>query len=187
MIPTGFSIAMRLHFALAKCKKNCLDRSCVPSACFLAKCLAPLAARSVHGGNAIIISHSPSIRCCCPSIVVNVQSPLISGNTSPRMCHSGCPPDGSCISALYASCPRALNALHTVCDSSQATNTLNPFLSPNHQEEVRVPSASWYQFRLHHSPESSCQAVASSALCCTGCCRSRHEPQSAARHRQPVR
>lgn len=84
----------------------------------------PDTVKYVHGGCAINKSHSPLILCSAPSIVVNVQSPLISGNTSPKMCHSGCPPDGSCMSALYASCPLALNALHTVCDSSQATNTL---------------------------------------------------------------
>lgn len=46
-------------------------------------------------------------------------------SASPLMCHSGCPPEQSCISQLYASCPRSRNAMHTLCDSSQATRTFN--------------------------------------------------------------
>ena len=35
----------------------------------------------------------------------------------------GCPPEGSIISQLYASCPRSRKAVQTRCDSSQATST----------------------------------------------------------------
>ena len=57
-----------------------------------------------------------------PSIVVKLQLPLIIGKTSPKICHSGCPPLHSCISALYASCPNRLNSEHILCDSSHAIN-----------------------------------------------------------------
>ena len=69
--------------------------------------------------NQVPLSHL----CVCVSAVVNVQFPLSNGRTSPLMCHSGCPPLHSCISQENALWPFARNALHTSCDSSQATNT----------------------------------------------------------------
>ena len=54
--------------------------------------------RYVHGGNAIIMSHCPAIVCVCVSSVWKVQLPFRRGNTSPMICHSGCPPDGSIMS-----------------------------------------------------------------------------------------
>ena len=78
--------------------------------------------RYVHGGCAMSKSHLPT-SCVTPSIVVTLP-PSMAINASPNMCHSVCPPDGSCTSQLYASCPLARNAMHTACDSSQAISTL---------------------------------------------------------------
>ena len=61
MIPTGFSIAIRSQSALTICIKNLIAACCRPSDRFAAKCLAPLAAKCVHGGKAMIMSHLPSI------------------------------------------------------------------------------------------------------------------------------
>lgn len=80
---------------------------CRPSSRFFLKCLAPLTARCVHGGNAIIMSH---------------LSLSNSGITSCCKCHSGCPPLHGRISHEYASCPSFLNSVVTLCDSSHATN-----------------------------------------------------------------
>ena len=76
----------------------------------------------MQGGCAISKSHFPT-SCVCPSIVVTIP-PSTASRASPRMCHSGCPPLGSCISHEYDSNPRSRNARHTRCDSSHATRTL---------------------------------------------------------------
>lgn len=72
-----------------------------------------------------VLSADPTapLVCVCVSAVLKVQFPLINGKTSPLTCHSGCPPEQSCRSALNARCPRSRNALQTSCDSSQAIRT----------------------------------------------------------------
>lgn len=61
----GFSIAILLHLASAKYIKNTQLFCCLISCCFSANHAAPLTARSVQGGCAIIKSHSPSCVCVC--------------------------------------------------------------------------------------------------------------------------
>src|SRR5699024_721792 len=80
----------------------------------LYKCLAPALEIYVQGGCAIIISHLPDISCNVPSCVINFVFPFKIGNTSPRICHSVCPPLHSCISQEYASCPFSRKAIHTL-------------------------------------------------------------------------
>lgn len=53
----------------------------------------PALLRNVHGGWAISKSHRPT-SCTCPSIVVTCP-PSMAFRASPKMCHSGFPPDGS--------------------------------------------------------------------------------------------
>lgn len=69
------------------------------------------------------------IVCNLPSVVKKSMFPFKISKTSLQMCHSGCPPEHGFVSQLYASWPLALNALHTSCDSSQATNI---FISINY-------------------------------------------------------
>lgn len=57
------------------------------------------------------------------AILQSHHTPPSTDRASIRICHSGCSPLHFCTSLLYASCPRFLNSVHTLCDSSQATNT----------------------------------------------------------------
>ena len=87
---------------------------CLPSACFSLNHRAPLVHRCVQGGNATTISQ--------------VYQGFNALCTSSWICHSGCLPLHGKMSQLYASWPRALNALQTSCDSSHAHNI---FISPH--------------------------------------------------------
>ena len=111
-----FSITTLSQSNSKNLQKNSNPWRFLPSSLFCSKYLAPLTAKCVQGGNAIIISHFS----------------FSSGSTSPCICHSGCPPLHSCMSQEKALCPRARNALHTSWLSSQATSTFImslPFLS----------------------------------------------------------
>src|SRR5262245_16426568 len=60
MMPMGFSSAMRGMFALASAKKKAMDFCCVPLARLAGNQRAPLTAKSVQGGKAIIMSQVPT-------------------------------------------------------------------------------------------------------------------------------
>ena len=131
MKPTGFSTAMRSQSASANLMKK---TAAFALSSHLATtfsggqhlneyCRVATFDRKVQGGCAMIKSHLLSILCFKPSIVSNSHRPLISGNTSPLICHSGCPPEHSRMSQLYSSCQRSRNAMQTRCDSSQAIKT----------------------------------------------------------------
>ena len=64
-MPTGFSIAILSQCASAKYMKNTTAFCCLKSFCFSGNHLAPLTAKSVHGGNAIIMSQCPTCVCVC--------------------------------------------------------------------------------------------------------------------------
>lgn len=142
IIPTGFSTAIRSQSANAKCMKKT-----IASYRLLYRRLAalpyfpmsnhelPVTVRYVHGGCAISKSHLPT-SCSTPSMVI-ITPPFRAASASPSICHSGCPPDGSIMSQLYASCPFARNAFHTVWLSSQAIRTFIQYTLLN---QLVVPS-----------------------------------------------
>lgn len=94
---TGFSMAIRGISASANFIKNAAAskrklRGFLPSV----NHRAPETAKCVQGGCAMSKSHLPT-SCVTPSIVTTCP-PSRALSASPRICHSGCPPDGSWMS-----------------------------------------------------------------------------------------
>lgn len=137
----GFSTHMCGTFACQKRIKKSLAfmPSITLSACNWCpfhKWRAPALLRYVHGGCAIRRSHLWTS--CATQSIVSITPAQMAFMASPNICHSGCPPDGVWMSQLYASCPRARKAMHTVCDSSQATRT-RIFITSFHMRFSRHP------------------------------------------------
>ena len=150
MMPIGFSIAIRFTEARNISLTNTSAASCSPILSL--NHLAPLTAKCVHGGKAIIKSQTPA----------NQTSRI----TSPWMCGPGFSLGNR--SHDTASCPRAMKASRTIPENSHATRTftLPPFSALCACAVLRLCYSAWVDSRAQSWLSRLTPVVRRIASCC---------------------